>query len=433
MRARNVAGWPAWAKGRKKHLRYFLSFFKGQLLLQVLNLATGFFLLRWLPIGEQAIFGVALSFQTLILSVSDLGFTGSIIALVGTQWNDKAVVGSYVAAAGKLRGYFFGASLVLSCFVIPLIAQKQHWGAVQVVEIFTPLLLGVYWQANCSVYDSVLVMHKRLSELFRPQLVMAGLKLAVSFLLYRLGHISAFFVISINALAFLSNGLSYKKIARQYISTDHLAGNRKQIEEIFKYVRPLLPSILFNAVNGQVQILLISLFGKTAGIAEVSALGKLSQFFLFFNSFNSLVVSPFIAKTEKKSLARNYFTVFVGALLLGTFILSFTYMFPGFLKSFLGTKYTYLSNDYIFLLVLSSTVSYWSLTLWTMSSALKWVYWWASISYVAVVVVIEVLSILLLDIATTVGVLRMGLFVNIGVLLLQLCITLVGFKKNADV
>ncbi|MFP5042063.1 hypothetical protein [Parasediminibacterium sp. JCM 36343] len=417
----------------KNRLKYFFSFLKGQLLLQIINVVTGFFLLRWLPISEQAIFGVAFSFQTLILSVSDLGFTGSIIALVGTKWNDKIVVGSYVAAARKLRSYFFGASLVLSCIIIPFIAKKQNWGLVQVLEIFTPLLLGVFWQANCSVYDSVLVMHKRLSELFQPQLIMAGVKLVAAFLLFKIGIISALCIISLNALAYLSNGMTYKRIAQQYISIDIENSTHEHIAEIFRYIRPLLPSIIFNALNGQIQILLISLFGKSTGIAEIAALGKLSQFFLFFNSFNSLVIAPFIAKSDKTALLKKYLTVFIGALCIGGGILVFTYFFPSFLKSILGKKFTYLNNDYIFLLVLSSTIGYWSVTLWTMSSVLKWVYWWASISYIVIIVLIEILSIAFLNISTTMGVLEMGLLVNIGVLLLQLSISMVGFKKGAYV
>ena len=415
--------------GFKNMIKYLFAFVKGQLPLQIINLFTGFFLLRWLTLREQAIFAVAFSFQSLILSISDLGFTGSIIAMVGNKWNDKIIVGSYVAAAKKLRTYFFLVSLALSSILIPFIAKKQTWTLFQVLEIFTPVLLGVFWQANCSLYDSVLVMHKKLSELFRPQLIMSSLKLGVIYILYKTGYISALYVIILNALVYLSNGKTYKRNAQQFVFFDTSSNNNKQIIEIFNYIKPLLPSIIFNALNGQIQIFLISLFGKSINIAEVSALGKLSQLFLFLNSFNSLVIAPYIAKTEREELFKKYLIVFLSALITGGAILLFTYCFPFFLKSFLGKKFSYLSNDYIFLLVFSSTVGYWSVTLWTMSSVLKWVYWWASIANILIIISIEVLSIIFLNISTTIGVLEMGLFVNVAVFLLQISISIVGFYK----
>src|SRR5476649_163129 len=50
----------------KKWKRPLLAFVLGQPAVQLLNLLTGFLLLRWLGQGELAMFGVAFAFQTTV-------------------------------------------------------------------------------------------------------------------------------------------------------------------------------------------------------------------------------------------------------------------------------------------------------------------------------------------------------------------------------
>jgi hypothetical protein len=45
------------------------------------------------------------------------------------------------------------------------------------------------------------------------------------------------------------------------------------------YLSPIIPGIIFTAVQGQISVLLITLFGQTKSIAEVAALGRLGQLF----------------------------------------------------------------------------------------------------------------------------------------------------------
>ena len=75
---------------------------------------------------------------------------------------------------------------------------------------------------------------------------------------------------------------------------------------MFKYLSPLLPSIAFNAFLGQITIFIASYFGKSQNIAEVSALGRLSQIFVFLATFNSVIVAPYSAKCDASLRSRRY-------------------------------------------------------------------------------------------------------------------------------
>ncbi len=73
----------------KRWLPLILGFLAGQTSVQLLNLMTGFFLLRWLSVEQYAQYSVALGFQSTLSMPIYLGFSGSITALVGERSSDK--------------------------------------------------------------------------------------------------------------------------------------------------------------------------------------------------------------------------------------------------------------------------------------------------------------------------------------------------------
>ena len=79
------------------------TFVGGQTAIQLLNAATGLVLLRLLPKPEFAIYAIALGAQGMIGILTDIGFGGAILGLVGTRYQDRLLLGSYIKAAGLIR------------------------------------------------------------------------------------------------------------------------------------------------------------------------------------------------------------------------------------------------------------------------------------------------------------------------------------------
>jgi len=412
----------------KKHLVYFSHFATGQFLLQFLNILNGFFLLRWLSIQEQAKFTVAFSIQSLILSLSDLGFTGSIIALVGNRIDDKQVVGSYIQSAKRLRNYLFFFSCAVTIVILPFIIRKQAWGYGDLALILTPVLLAVFWQADCSLYDSTLVMHKKMKELYKPQVALAGVKLAVNYILYFTGIIGAFTSLTLNAVTLLINGKTYKKNAAPYVDISKDNKYDEQFKEMINYLKPLFPSLVFNALYGQIQIFLISFFGKTTNIAEIAALGKLSQMFLFLGSVNSTILVPYIAKSAYNEVTKKYFSILGFSLLVAVSIFMCAIAFPGIFLFVLGPKYYHLKNE-LSVMILNACLSYVGGVMWSMHSARKWVFWWGTWSYMLCVVTCQIVGIVLFDISTTHGVLCISTLTLACMLLVHGLTAVIGFNK----
>jgi len=413
----------------KKHFAFFSRFVTGQLLLQGLNVLNGFFLLRWLSVTQQAKFSVAFSIQSLILSLSDLGFTGSIIALVGNRYDDKRVVGSYIQTAKRLRNYLFFFSVAVTLIIVPFIIKEQAWSYIDLAIILAPVLLAVFWQADCSLYDSTLVMHKKMTELYRPQVLVAALKLSTNFFLHIFGWIGAFSTLVVNAFALLFNGKSYKRKAAAYVEITPGDKYDAQFKEMVNYLKPLFPSLVFNALYGQIQIFLISLFGKSANIAEIAALGRLAQLFLFLNSVNGAVIAPLIARSPANKLAPKYFLIIVASFSVAGIIFLLSLFCPNLFLLLLGPKYYHLKNE-LMLMILNACLSYVGGVMWTMHSARKWIFWWGTWSYMICVVTCQTIGITCFDISTTHGVLCISTLTLSSMLLIHGFTAWLGFRKT---
>jgi O-antigen/teichoic acid export membrane protein len=85
----------------KHWIQVIISFIFGQIGVQLLQIITGFLLIRWLTYEDYAVYSVVFSFQVIAITLTDLGISNSIIALVGKNVNEKLLVSRYIAVAYK--------------------------------------------------------------------------------------------------------------------------------------------------------------------------------------------------------------------------------------------------------------------------------------------------------------------------------------------
>ena len=402
-------------------------FFSGQVVIQFLNLLNGFLLLRWLSIENVAIFSMLFGIQTLMNSMSDLGFSGSIIALTGNRYSHKKILGGYISSAKQLRRIFFLIIILIMAGLAPFLLKNNFENNTFAWLGFIPVVASVYWQADCSIYASPLIIHKQLKAYYKPQILTSVLRILINYILYLTNVISALSVLIINALVILYMGKQNKKNASNYFEENIKTKETKR--EMLRYLAPIMPSNIFNSFFGQIQIFIIAYFGSITNIAEVGALGRLSQLFLLLSAFNMMIVEPAIAKTDHNSLFKKYIFIAIAALFISFFITWSAYSFPDIYLWVLGNKYSHLDKQLVWLIA-AAGVNFLSTTIWTMSSARKWVFWWGTAFYITTVILCQLCGILTFNLATTTGVLQLSLLTAIGILIVQLSITIVGFQKE---
>lgn len=384
-----------------------LSFAIGQPAVQLVNLLTGFLLLRWLSIEHYAQFGVAFAFQSTLGMLADLGFSSSILALAGERARDPEVVGRYVRSARHFR---FWLAVCLGCvfaLAFPLITREQPWSFFTKSALLASILVAVAVQA-WALYQAPLLAHREISAVYRPQIVGGALRLGLSGLLHVLHGLSGVAASWIGTLALGISSWWTRRLGRPLLcepETSDPQANR----EMLRYLAPLIPGVVFTAFQSQISVVIITIFGSTQNVAEVAALGRLGQLFGILAAFNGVIVGPYVAAMTKQQCRSRYFMILGTAALIAVLVSVLAFLFPSPLLWILGPRYQNLSDE-VGWVVLTACIGYVGGVMWTMHAARKWVFWWSTFLYITLVISAQVIGALFLDLGSTRGVILLSVF-----------------------
>ncbi|MFC5455670.1 lipopolysaccharide biosynthesis protein [Prosthecobacter fluviatilis] len=404
-----------------------LAFLMGQPVVQFLNLFTGFCLVRWLDIQEYAMFGITFAFQSTVTQLTDLGFSGSVVALAGSRSHDPEVLGGYLYSARYWRSRLQGGILLLAAVAFPLIVWKQPWDTSVKLLLFISISMGVLFQ-NWNMYGAALLVHRALWKYYTPQIFGAVLRLAFCAGLYISGLLSACAAAISAALLLGYTGISYRRSSRTYVQ-EPLNCEPSRNAEMLRYLAPIIPAAAFTALQSQVLVGIIAVFGSTQNIAEVSALGRIGQLFVLLAAFNAVFIEPYIARVSLAILGRRYFQILGAAVGISAIITTVGFVIPQPLLWLLGQKYAGLHEE-IGWVILNSSLCYLGGVMWTIHAARRWVFWWSTIVYIGSTVLVQAVCLLTMDLSHTLAVIKFGLFSTCVGLGLQTAIGIYGFKSG---
>jgi len=401
----------------------FLGFAVGQPAVQLINLVTGFLLLRWMSIEHYAQFGVAFAFQSAVGMLADLGFSSSVLALAGERARDPEVLGRYIRSARHFR--FWLAAGVGSIFALsfPLITSKQPWDAAIKLAILASILVAVAVQA-WAIYQAPLLAHRKVSQAYRPQILGGCMRLGFCSVLHVLHGLSGVAAAWIGALALGISGWWTKRIAKDLVA-EPMKSDHRTNREMLLYISPLVPGVVFTAFQSQVQIFIITIYGSTQNVAEVAALGRLGQLFGILNAFNSMIVGPYIAALPMVNLARRYALILANAVVLASVLVAGAFILPEPLLWLLGPSYSNLGQQ-VGWVVLASSLSYIGGVMWTMQAARRWIFWWGTGIYIGLVVVAQIAGAIYLDLSSTSGIVLFGVVTSGAIVVVRIAIGIYG-------
>lgn len=396
-----------------KILGYFLT---GQISVQFVGLIINFILLRFLSVSDYAKFSMAFAFQNTFILLVDLGFSGSIVALVGENKDDRRLVANYVRAAQILRARCSIIGIILSCIIFPILASRQNWSAEVTFGLLAAIIATVLFQSQM-VYSAPLLIYGHLKSFYGAQLVSSVVRLSLIIFLYLCGFLTSVTATIIVTISTAINGLLVMKGASTLIekSENNVTEN---ISVMLRYLSPLIPVIAFGALQSQLVIALAAWFGKASNVAEVAALGRLAQFFLILGAFNSVIVHPYIASVSAEKLTLRYFQFLSGASSMAVLLTSLGFVFPNFFLWLLGANYKHLGPE-ISLSVAAAAINYAVGVLFTMNSARKWVFWWSTTSEIFVLLLINIMCVRFLDLSATRGLVIFSLFTAVSLLVVH--------------
>ena len=390
----------------------------------MLNFLTGFLLLRWLSVTAYAEFSVAFAFQSTLGMLIDLGFSNSIVALVGDRGSDSEIVGKYIRSARYFRNRMFVVMLAVSCIAFPLMTQHQHWAASTKLLLFAAIVSSVFFQ-GWGMYAAPLLINGRVKEYYQAQILSAAGRLACCFVLFETAALSAWTSAWVAAGALALTGLLYQKKSNQ-LAREPAQCDPAFNKEMMSYLSPLIPGVVFTAFQGQISIGLITIFGHTKSIAEVAALGRLGQMFAIFAALNSVILEPNIARLSVSAFKTRYFQVLAAAIVLAAGISTLGFLFPKPILWILGKHYSNLQPE-VGWVVFGSCIGYASGVLWTMHSARKWIWWWGTFAYIGLLLLSQTICVVFLDLSTTINVVYFGVIASCTVFVVHILNGLYGF------
>lgn len=383
----------------RRIFRILASFFLGQGAAQGISVLAGLFLVHTLSVEAYAQFGLAAGFQSVFSILMDFGFASTIIPMVGEQKENRVLMGRYVRSAKHLRDLAFWIIAPLTIVAFLAITHKHHWNLTVQLLLLGSVLLTLYSGGMVSYYSAPLFIFERLRDYYVPQIVSGAGRLIAYIGLAFAGGLNAWTALGLSALAVTINGSWLGKKSRPFFEWPEKECPATD-RELFHYILPAAPAMIFAAFQSQITLFLISIFGGTTDIAQVAALSRIGQLFSMLMTFNIIVVEPYIARLSRGRLLSTYFKfLFLAASACAPVVLV-AFIWPEAFLWLLGSKYEQIRN-LLGWVILAGCLNYLAGLMWIMNRARKWIFWSGSILEVVLLLVLQTVYVICVGIRTT--------------------------------
>ena len=316
-----------------------------QILVQALGMVTGILIIRLLSTQEYAYYTIANTMLGTMVILSDGGIGIGVMTQGGKVWTDKNKLGSVMATGLDLRNKFAAFSLIVSIPVLGYLLWHQGapvWTIVFITVALVPAFLS-------ALSDSLLEIGPKLHQDIKP---LQMNQVIVSIFRFILSAGSLFFL-PFTFIAILANGipriygnLKLKKIANKF-ADESQQPDPEHREAILKIVKSTLPGSIYYCLAGQITIWLITLFGTTASIAQVGALGRLSMILSIFSVLFATLLTPRFARfpSDKKLLLTRFLQVLSAVVGFSLLTIALVYIAPFPFLWVLGKGYEGLNSE----------------------------------------------------------------------------------------
>lgn len=392
------------------------------------NLLYGLLCIRLLSVGEYAKFVVVFAIQGSLVLLMDIGITGSIVPLVGEDIDNRQLIADYVASLRQLAHWLYAIVAPITVIAYPLLVRNRHWSGRVVASMIAILLVSAWFARVSGAYGAVLIVRRDRRRWYRAQMVSSLGTLTLLAVFYFLHWLSGFSAILINVSGIIYVALSYYSRATELLG---VAGkpSREKRTAIIQLTSPAVPGVIFYALQGQLAILLITIFGRTGAVASVGALGRLGQVFAIFSQMNPILVEPYFAKLPRSRLKINYLVAVSLAGGFGIVMVFLARLFPELFLWVLGPKYAGLRTEVV-LLMISGAMGLVGGMVASMNGSRRFNYYSFVISGNLLTFLFEAFLIWKMDLSTVKSVLIFNILVGLPQFAIVIATALFGFARG---
>lgn len=343
-----------------------------QILVQVIGLVSGILIIRLLPTNEYALYTLANTMLGTISLLADGGISTGVLAQGGQVWRDPKELGKVISTGIQLRQKFAVVSLSVSLPVLLYLLYTHGatwWSAI----LISLTLIPAFYAA---LSDNLLEIPLKLSQdIISLQKNQVAANVGRILLL-----VASVFFLPFTYIAILANGIprlwaniKLRKVALKHADLSQ-SPDPKIRKDILSMVKRTLPSAIYFCVSSQITIWLISVFGNTASIAKIGALGRLTTVLTLFTVLFSTLVVPRFARLpgDPKILLTRFVQILMILMTLSFCICGLVYLFPDQILLVLGKNYSGLHQE-VFLITISGCIAMVGGIVYSLSVSRSWI------------------------------------------------------------
>ncbi len=265
-----------------------------QTVVQGLGFLCGILVVRLLPVEQYAFYTLANTMLGAMTILADGGISSGVLARGGQVWRDRERLGAVMATGLQLRRRFAVWSALVCLPLLGWLLWDKGAGWLTTSMVCLSVIPAFYAALSDTIYQVAPKLHQAVMPLQRNQMeVGAGRLLASGALLFVFPW--AFVAILAAGIPRLIGNIRLRRISVVYADPGQRPDPQERTQ-MLKLVRRILPGSIFYCISGQITVWLISVFGTTAAVAQVGALGRFSLLLTLGSSVLSALVFPAFAK-----------------------------------------------------------------------------------------------------------------------------------------
>ncbi len=402
---------PSSAKSVNIHrFRYWVAalieFAACQGLVQVFTTLAGLLVIRTLTKQDYALYAIANGMQTACNFLADIGIGIGVSSIGGRVWGDRGRFGQLLNTALGLRRRLALGSMIVCTPVAAWMLLRNGGSPLVTAALCAVMIAAVFPQLDANIWQISPQLHSQFRRLQNLDLSGAALRLALLGIVAAI-HIDAALAASVAIAGNWLRAIYLRRWAREK-ADPHAPPHKGDRRELLGLVYKSLPNTIFFCFQGQVTLLILSYFGNTTNIADLTALGRLAALLAVFSTtFANLIAPRFARATSQRDLTRLMLLSVGGTALYVAPLVGLAWRFPDAFLLVLGGKYQSLGAE-IGWVVLTAGIAQVTGTIWTLNCARAWIRV-QSIAFVPVVLTVQAIAACLLDLRQLHGIILFNL------------------------
>jgi len=252
--------------------------------------------------------------------------------------------------------------------------------------------------------------------------------LALLLIFWALHWLNAFSAILINVSGILAIASIYFLRARHLLGVEGRPSREKR-RAIIQLTMPATPGVIFYALQGQISLLLITVFGHTAAVASVGALGRLAQIFTLLLQMNPLLIEPYFARIPRNRLKINYLGAVAAVGGIGVAFIGLAWVWPQVFLWILGPKYAGLRFE-VLLVMIGSAFRLIAGLAAAINGSRRFNYWWHNVLTIVLPLAIQGVFLWKSDLGSVQAVLWFGIASSAASMVVNLLCAVYGFLRG---